>query len=140
MAALQARTVGTSTVLFAFIVAANFLVPLLYLSFPRLRRCVSGVCVMSLLILVGGMVEWLLLFAPGGALGTDQTAGLVIGVLRMLLLPAILLLLAAVALRFVAPVSVWEVKEGVVSRGSIRLGEKVIATYPLIDLPRGSQS
>ncbi|MFV1967588.1 MAG: hypothetical protein ACC628_19335, partial [Pirellulaceae bacterium] len=106
--------------------------------------CVSGVCVMSLLILVGGMVEWVLPFAhahaPGGAPGTGQTAGLVIAALRMLLLPAILLLLAAVALRFVAPLSVWEVKEGVVSRGSVRLGEKVIATYPLIDLPRGSQS
>jgi len=129
MAILRMRTIEAHPALFTFVAVATFPVPLLYFSFPGLRRRVGGVFAVCSLILAAGLVEWALVFSPG--------AGVVVptGFLPMLILPGALGLLLALVLRFVPPLSVWEIEEGIRARSSISMGEATIATYPLIDLP-----
>ena len=132
MSVLRMRTLEAHPGVFALVVVSTFPIPLLYFSFPGLRRRVAGVFAVCCLILIAGLGEWALLFASASQL--DMPAGL----LPMLLLPAAFGLVLAGVSSFVPPLSVWEIEEGIRARDSVGIGERRIATYALVDLPEGA--
>ncbi|MFB6344181.1 MAG: hypothetical protein ABEK50_00205 [bacterium] len=129
------QTVGVYPFLFWFQVGANFLVPLVYFSFPRLRRCLSGVFVLSLAILAGSSMERWMMFGAVHINGQSVLigSGVSAGWITSLVFPGVLLIVIGLALLMVPPVARWEWEDGEWMRGRRTVGQDIKATYSLLD-------
>jgi molybdopterin-containing oxidoreductase family membrane subunit len=114
---LAARSIGQYRYLFVLMVVVNFVLPVVYLSFRRLRTWIPGILLVSLLINVGMYLERFLIIVPSLAHGGTPfswgsytptwveisiTAGSFAG----------FCLLYAVFAKVFPILSVWEIKEG----------------------------
>ncbi len=134
MSILQARTTGKFMYFFITMIFCNFIIPVSYLSFPKLRRNIKGFFVVGLFINVGMYIERFLIVVPSLTysrlpfIWRTYTPGWVeISILAGSLAGYILLYLLFVKTFPVIPI--WEVKEGLLASTSKQIGD---ATLPAI--------
>jgi molybdopterin-containing oxidoreductase family membrane subunit len=134
MAILEARTTGIFLYPFLVMIFCNFIIPVSYLSFPKLRRNITGFFVVAVIINIGMFIERFLIIIPSLVFnrlpfnwGTYTPSWVEVSILIGSLALYILLYLIFVKVFPVLPM--WEIKEGHLGSTKKKIGE---ATFPAI--------
>ncbi len=127
MALLEARTIGIFRYPFYLMLFCNFILPVTYLSFPKLRRNIKGFFVVAVFINIGMWIERFLIVVPSLVFnrlpfnwGMYTPSWVEISILVGSLAGYILLYLLFVKTFPVLPI--WEIKEGLSASTKKKIG------------------